>query len=370
MSMGIGIVVACGMCTLGGVPLHLQTTTDLDRWMYPFNGSPGFRTAASTFTAIGQEEVSGFTFDQRDGQVLLGFDSSGVYPTARPACQYVVDSVVLRATISRHESFAYDPTQDDFCTYITDVLDPDFCGGDTDVGTGLISTARPIELFGIGYRNGFGLVNAPGVTAFTEVSPHGTIQKEMRNLYPIDGNVYPSIGLQTMTDDVSNNVRDRFNPTPWALGIAPTLVSGDTVPADTEFVFTLDAGGLVAGEKMYEYVREGLRSGRLHFLLTALQPATTDGGGGSGEFAEFFTKEDVIFGIPATIEVFGSLTCDGDANSDFAVDVNDISYVLFRLGDLPNGSCGCLQGDANGDGIVDVNDISYVLFRLGTCDTS
>ena len=56
--------------------------------------------------------------------------------------------------------------------------------------------------------------------------------------------------------------------------------------------------------------------------------------------------------------------CDGDANGDGAVDVNDISFVLFRLGDTP-GNCG--DGDANGDGTVDVNDISYVLFRLGTC---
>jgi hypothetical protein len=55
--------------------------------------------------------------------------------------------------------------------------------------------------------------------------------------------------------------------------------------------------------------------------------------------------------------------CDGDANGDNTVDVNDISYVLFRLGD-PCPAPGC-PGDANGDGTVDVNDISYVLFRLG-----
>ncbi len=57
--------------------------------------------------------------------------------------------------------------------------------------------------------------------------------------------------------------------------------------------------------------------------------------------------------------------CDGDANGDLVVDVNDISFVLFRLGQN-NGVCG--DGDANGDGVNDVNDISYVLFRLGTCN--
>ena len=48
-----------------------------------------------------------------------------------------------------------------------------------------------------------------------------------------------------------------------------------------------------------------------------------------------------------------------DANGDNVVDVNDVSYVLFRLGGPAP------DGDANGDGVVDVNDISYVLFRLG-----
>jgi hypothetical protein len=55
--------------------------------------------------------------------------------------------------------------------------------------------------------------------------------------------------------------------------------------------------------------------------------------------------------------------CEGDANGDSAIDVNDISYVLFRLGNV--GLPGFVDGDANGDGVVDVNDISYVLFRLG-----
>jgi hypothetical protein len=60
------------------------------------------------------------------------------------------------------------------------------------------------------------------------------------------------------------------------------------------------------------------------------------------------------------------VACLGDANGDSTVDVNDISFVLFRLGD-PCAAPGC-DGDANGDGVVDVNDISYVLFRLGdTC---
>jgi spore coat protein A len=58
--------------------------------------------------------------------------------------------------------------------------------------------------------------------------------------------------------------------------------------------------------------------------------------------------------------------CDGDANRDGVIDVNDISFVLFRLG-APCPIPGC-EGDANWDGVIDVNDITHVLFRLGPCD--
>lgn len=68
-------------------------------------------------------------------------------------------------------------------------------------------------------------------------------------------------------------------------------------------------------------------------------------------------------GIPDSCEI---VDCDGDANADGAVDVNDISYVLFRLGN--QGIPSTVEGDVNCNGIVDVNDISYVLFRLGACD--
>lgn len=59
-------------------------------------------------------------------------------------------------------------------------------------------------------------------------------------------------------------------------------------------------------------------------------------------------------------------TCEGDANGDGNVDVNDVSFVIFRLGD--SGDPGTVDGDADGDGTVDVNDVSYVIFRFGPCN--
>ena len=69
---------------------------------------------------------------------------------------------------------------------------------------------------------------------------------------------------------------------------------------------------------------------------------------------------DAITAWSQSLSTLPPAPCDGDANGDRVVDVNDISYVLFRLG-TPGP-----DGDVNADGTVDVNDISYVLFRLGT----
>lgn len=57
--------------------------------------------------------------------------------------------------------------------------------------------------------------------------------------------------------------------------------------------------------------------------------------------------------------------CDGDADGNGDVNVSDISFVIFRLGD--SGSP-CLEGDTDGDGQVNVQDITYTIFRLGTCN--
>jgi hypothetical protein len=111
----------------------------------------------------------------------------------------------------------------------------------------------------------------------------------------------------------------------------------------------------------------------------AWQPDSVDAsefGGGTSTVRIRFSASDlgaaslIECGVDAVVVSSSSCTnppvgCDGDANSDNIVDVNDISYVLFRLGN--SGPPGTVDGDANGDGIVDVNDISYVLFRLGPC---
>ena len=104
----------------------------------------------------------------------------------------------------------------------------------------------------------------------------------------------------------------------------------------------------------------------------AITSSTIDAGGGTLSGSTYTltgtigqADPGVLSGASYTLDggfwptVSGGAACEGDANGDGTVDVNDISYVLFRLGGPPP------EGDANNDGAVDVNDISYVLFRLG-----
>jgi len=56
--------------------------------------------------------------------------------------------------------------------------------------------------------------------------------------------------------------------------------------------------------------------------------------------------------------------CAGDADGNDFVNVNDLSYIIFRLGD--SGTPGFVDGDVDKNGAVNVNDISFVIFRLGT----
>lgn len=56
--------------------------------------------------------------------------------------------------------------------------------------------------------------------------------------------------------------------------------------------------------------------------------------------------------------------CEGDLNDDAAVNVDDITAVVFRLGLAPGDFGYEPSADADGDGGITVADIAFVIFRL------
>lgn len=308
---------------------------DLDRWMYPFNASPGFRTSAPSFGAIG---VDGF--DDRDAQFLLGFDTGvGMDPAVEPGlgtARYDVLSAQVTITVTTAGGVAYDPTQDAVATYF-DETDPDF-QPDSDAG-------RPIEIYGVGYRNGF------TAETFLEDSSFGpTLVEGARNAYPTDFE-------GGMDRDVSNNVRDRFGVKPFAVGQAPALTPGDAIGPDTVFVFDLD----VSDPDVQSYLRENIDNGRIRLLVTSLHFASGGADGGDGvTYPIFYTKENkfaIPFGLAATldlsVEILDALA--GDLNGDGAVNAMDLGALLGFWGTTAP------EADLDGNGTIGAGDLSILL---------
>ncbi len=318
---------------------------DLDRWMYPFNSSPGYRPEASVFSAVGQEnDFPPFSFDQRDGQFMVGFDTATQIPAGRGPCGYRVTSATLTLTVSRDGAFEYDPTYDDWGTY---AMLPD-----SDLG-------RPVECYGAAFRNGWQSCTTPEAfpcfyegTSTNPGPPFGpSASSDVRNVYPTD-----FAGGEAR--DVSNNVRDQFDPVPFAIGRNAALSSGAAVPVETELSFELE----VTNADVQAFLSSALNEGRLRIVVTSLQPASSDGGPGTGQFAAFFTKEAGIPMFAPRLSLDVMLIPAGDANDDGQVTFTDVTTTLANWN--ASGAPG-LTGDADCSGTVDFNDILTELANFG-----
>jgi hypothetical protein len=305
----------------------------LDRWFYPFNGTPGVRPFVSIFGATGEPD-----FDDRDGQMLLGFQTSADVPAGLDPSAYTVTSVVLTIMYDGQVSFVYDNTPDSYTAF----LDPDDDEYVPDEDEG-----QPLELFGAGARNGF------EVATFPENGPHGPIFGEgVRNIHALgfDGSGVPI--------DISNNVRDRFDPQVWAVGQAASLTPGAAVPFNTDFVFDVN----VADPFVQGHLQQGLSEGHLTLIVTSLHMVAQQ----TGSFPTIYTKENplVIDGLalPARLEL--SVTVDdagnpADINGDGLVDVQDLVAVILAWGPCPP-TC---PEDVDGDGFVAVTDLVEVILN-------
>lgn len=336
-TLGVRVMLLIAACTIasaaaGGPALTASFgTPSLDRWMYSFNSTPGTRTAMSTFGEIGTV-IPGFNFDDRMAQCLVGFDLPSQVTPGRGACGYRVLATTLRISVSIDGAFAYDPTYDPWTSY-----------GVADDGDG-----RPLELHGAGFRNGFTAATFLEGSAFRTGS--GGNEEGQRNAFATDF-------LGRTARDVSNNIRDGFDPTAWAIGQITGVAPGAPVPVDSQVVFTLN----VNEPDVQEYLRRALDSGLLRLMISSLQPATTGGPQpGAGAYATFYTKEALgAEGLWASLELQYRLIPPGDADGNGVVNFADITAVLTSFGQAS------VNGDANCDGAVNFADVTAVLTSFG-----
>lgn len=235
-----------------------------DRWNYPFNGTPGTKDVATTFS-------SGFVpdlFDDRDAQFLNTFVTADDVTTGLGTSNYVITSA--RFTVSLDPRFAnlvaYDNTYDTWNT----ARDPSQDGytPDTDAG-------RPMELYATGFRNGLDPFSYNDSQAFAFNDP--TLEG-VRNAFAAD--VDPVGNLR----DVSNNIRDGFDANPLAIGQIDGLNPGDLVGEGATFTFDLN----VADAGIQNFLASGLDLGAIALSLTSLYPAVQ---GGDVTYPGFYTND-------------------------------------------------------------------------------
>ena len=245
---------------------------DFDRWNYPFNSSPGLRNLASTFGAIG-----GGAFDDFDGQFLVGFELSTDLPALGPGESYLVHSVQVTATHSTG-AFAYDPTFDNYATYL-DASDPDFVA-DHDAG-------RPVELWGAGLRNGYSSFGFAGPLPPT-APPTFNSGSFFAFADPTLVDVRNAFAFDPLLGNVSNVITDRLlTAEAWATGTVAGLSPGapvaEGVPGvSTGSTFTFDVD--LSRPEILSYIETGLGNGQLFFTIASLHEAAQQAGGTNPNF--------------------------------------------------------------------------------------
>ena len=275
---------------------------DRDRWNYPFSATPGIRTNATIFGATGVEG-----FDDRDAQFIVGYDTDAAIPAGQGAGAYRVVSARLTLVIQNDLQFLYDNTPDPLASFF-DPADPDYVA-DTTPG-------RPIELYATGYRNGF------TIDTWQETSPFGGIPtvppaEGARNAFAA---VYNSIDD---AQDISRQVRERFETTPLAIATTTGVAVGQPVPVET--VFTLDVNTCAAGATAF--FDASFDAGKLNLTVTSLHFAEL----GSAEFPAFFTKENPlspILGYAPRLELTVIRYDDADLNGDGVLNIFD--FLAFQ----------------------------------------
>lgn len=310
-------VCVAGFCTAALIAgeFKAQLGSSMDKWMYPFEfGTGGSRPVAPTFASFDPR------FDTRDAEFLVGWQTASVIPTNGVPSRYVLKRVRLNLTVGRdlvnnatgeRVTFLYDPSFDSYKTHLAP-QDPSY-QPDPDDG-------RPVEIFGVGFRNGFDAVG------YTEDSPFGVVGAFTSNTISIGTrNSFAAVfNPKGELIDVANHVgqanaawtQPPFEARPWAVGLTDGVNSGESVPLGSTFRFDLDLSDpLIAG-----YLARSLASGRLSLMVSSLSPAkqVTPGGtglGGTGAYPQWSTREDNLFPGPV-LEVEGVVLGDTDSDGD------------------------------------------------------
>lgn len=319
---------------LAAQTISFDLPVSADRWMYPYNATPGDRVNGSVFGTYGSDFV-----DEFHGQVYFAFDLTEVgLPAGTPVDSIRCDSMVFTVDANGINPIPYDPTPDSLESFETPSLDSD--------------DGRPVVLWSAGGRSGFTGCTFPEDGPFAVGSPSGTGVRC----------VFPQAFDQETADfvDVSNSVRDQIAAPPLAIGTIDGAIPGNPILPYDRLTFEIDLAQPAARELIFG-VDEFC--GKVAFVLASWQEPT----GMTGGFHSFFMREnpDVVFGFADAATLTGSfeiIACQNDIDGDSTVGFADLLAVLADWG------CNaCPSSDVDGDGTVAFSDVLSVIANWGDC---
>ncbi len=354
------VLCACLLAVDGRGEVAQWSEPALDTWAYTNGFGGGSRLQAPSFGGIfvaeGESEFSpnGAGGPARLGSMLIAFETTEAIEAGLPPSRYAIESVVVTARMADGSTGSL--------PYSEQPISPS--GLLSEALSGGISSQKPMELFGVGFRSGyegFALGVDQTGTRFSEATP----------AYGNDGyRVFPVVGDGgDGYRDVSNNLTGGFSATepqgetapfdadPWSVGTAG-LNEGESVPANTTYTFDLDLG--LHG--VTDYLQESLASGVLGFMLSSVHPAAQPGSAGGGSYPQWFAKEAVgVFSgaEAATLTIdYAILPIAGDYDGNGFVEPADYDTWSASYGLEVTPDTGA---DGNGDGFVDAAD--YTVWR-------
>lgn len=321
--------------------LH-SVPANLARWMYPRNGNPASRPAASIFGALGSSPV----VDSRDAQFLLGWATTNHIPAGQGARNYLIRQARVTLTIASDNQYVYSGALRDYRTYFPE-NDPRRIPA-TNVGS-------TVELFGAGYRGGY------TAATFPQDGPWGVIpgvNYASRTVYAVgfDTNGAMVDVSNNVGDDGTNEIIGPFEVAPFAVGQSVDVAEGQLMPMGSQLAFDLNLEDpLIRG-----YVQNALDDGNLSLVASSLLSSSRAGPPNYPTFHTSFSpiasaREYPLLDIEGGI-MRRSVDSDGDGLPD--------DWENFHFGSLGRGA----DDDVDGDGASNLAE--YEAGTIPTCETS
>ncbi len=342
----LAVILLAG--TLAQASQFTFDTPSDDRWQYPFNFGSGSELTAKSFSAVGQ---AGFILNNRDGVIILAWDTTSLVQAGLGSSSYDLRSITLTVTSEPTANWPIDLTIDQWFELDLNedgIINADGIptgeAGDSDGESDDIDPGRPFELYGTGFGPTFTESSWSEFSAYIGARDEGV--QPPRDPFPFvyQEGTLDMLHVEDHADGLHNDALPQpvfeFTPQPWAIGEPQNYTpSGGQV---FDIIFHVDL--TTSSGAARSYFQEQLNNGRL--IVTLCSPHEAEPFGGTpGPYPSIYMKEAVGVAPGAkapelVLSIFDGLA--GDSDEDLDVDLAD--WLDFPA--CLTGPCGPVSGSA------------------------